>query len=589
MRYIRFIVVMMCAVILLSGCYSHRPFLRGSSKPDYNTRMVFSSPGYIKSKTFLGLTFGVSLIGAGGYAGYKLAPFQHQTAEGLQPTNSANIAAGAIIGAGIALLTDAIMGRNKCTYENDYQKWLDKNNPEYKVFKLNRDGTFSVIKRDAENVYRAESLMDLLDFKLAFPNSQRESAILREGLPRLSRAELPEVVKVYAGNPTTEIFKKKYLDLSYNFTELMEARERYPDIPYDYEKEGISRLNNMREVAMYYKNFPQSEYSTDVFNYVLRKLPAEDYGQLINIASAKVDKSILRKVKLAHIMSFPIKKMLSVANAYSDITREDILNELYKRNMIYNLDSLRSFAWSFGYVKNHTERFVMKIAKGMEVKDYGKILDITPTLDDTTMQHVRGSFWKLQKEEYQAALAEKEPYLALDQFVSFYKKYSYDKAVMSEAIKMREYHLCYYSTNLQSCAEFVKKYPQYFKEIDKLVYSKIVESPRPYSIEAYKKHWSKGAYVVALDKLWDRAVRLAELDEIRAIKDAQQRSAEDQRRAREEIEREIQRSKDRECSSCKGSGICSSCHGAGYRNGEECWSCDGKGRCVVCRGSGRTY
>lgn len=329
MRYIRIVVVVVCAVFLLSGCYSQRPFVRGISRPDDNTRVVVSSPGYIKSKTFLGLTFGVSLIGAGGYAGYMLAPFQHQTANGLQPSNSANIAAGAILGAGVVLLTDAIMGNNGRTYENDYQKWVDKNNPEYKVFKLNRNGTFSMIKRDAGSAYRARTQMDLLDFKLAFPDSSRESAILQEGLPHLSRKELPEVVNVYAGNPTTEMFKKKYLDLSENFTQLMEARERYPDVPYDYEKAGVSLLKNMREVAMYYKTFPQSEYSTDVFNSVLGKLSPGDYGQLINIASEKVDNSLLRKVKIAHIMTFPITRLPGIAKAYPDITREEILNELY--------------------------------------------------------------------------------------------------------------------------------------------------------------------------------------------------------------------------------------------------------------------
>lgn len=600
MRNIRLSLSSLVALLVLSllgSCYTYSPVAYGYSKYDRNKRVRVERAGYVKKKTGWGVSFGIGLMGLGGYVGHNLAPFKEQKSDGSSPMAAANIAAGALVGAGISFLTDIIVGRNKVRpVPMGDKKWIERVNPNYKLLSGN-DSEFTLIHSNGDRSFDPSSAYDLLDFKQAYPNSPRENAVLKEGLPYVKREELPSVISAYASNPNIHQAKATYIERSRNFTELLEARNRYSDIDYDYEQNGVRRVSTMAEVHLYYKTFPQSQYASELFGFVRKQIPSRDLNQLIYMAPEHTDKSLLQESKVDYILSYPLAELKKAHSEYPDISAAEIMEKLYLQSRVTSIDSLKTLNEKFGYVAGGTEKIVAEIAHNTSIEDYGKLLQAISTLSNEVLLPIQKAYFDLQKKEYQEAMAQEtewSKHRALTKFIDKYSQYSHDAALMSEVHKYKDYYYCRgSSSSVSECAIFVKRYPQYFKEMDEHVFQKISSSPRPNTISAYKEHWPKGAYGKELDKLWDRAIRLQELDELKDIKAAQQRAAEEQRQVTRKIEEQIESEKRRVCYSCRGSGKCSSCKGTGLTSyGNICSRCshrEGSGVCSSCQGTGKIY
>jgi hypothetical protein len=185
------------AMFVLQSCYTSKP--TGSvTAPDYNKRVSVSNAKMKKKGNGLNVVFTVGLAGAGGYAGYQYLPLvQKQTATGHEPVRAANAAIGALSGAAISYLCDAIMGKNKTNPVVDPQQWIKKANPQYKLL----DGSgqyFTLIHPSAERNYTVEAYSDVLDFKKAFPNSAYAENVVNQSITNLEYdATFPALAEFY--------------------------------------------------------------------------------------------------------------------------------------------------------------------------------------------------------------------------------------------------------------------------------------------------------------------------------------------------------------------------------------------------------
>lgn len=340
MKYTITIFKIAILAILFTSCYSLKPTASTLTSPDYNSRAKVRGPGYVKRKNAIGITFNVAMIGAGGYAGYALAPFKHETEQGKQPTHVANIAVGAIVGAGVSFLTDAIMGKDERIVAPDVDKWIKQVNPEYRRFEGDKYA-FSIIHSQADKSFVANNTTDLLDFKSAFPNSSRETELLQNTLSKISHSDLIAVITTYSENPSIVKYKEKYIDTSRSLTELLDGKRRYPDIKRDYESMSRTRLQDLNEVGLFYSTYPNSKYSNEIFKEQLKKIPKTDFARLVRIISPAVDKELVKQSKIDYICSFSdFNEVKAGMNRFQDISTKEILNELEKKGRLNDQNTL---------------------------------------------------------------------------------------------------------------------------------------------------------------------------------------------------------------------------------------------------------
>lgn len=340
MKYTITIFKIAILAILFTSCYSLKPTASTLTSPDYNSRAKVRGPGYVKRKNAIGITFNVAMIGAGGYAGYALAPFKHETEQGKQPTHVANIAVGAIVGAGVSFLTDAIMGKDERIVAPDVDKWIKQVNPEYRRFEGDKYA-FSIIHSQADKSFVANNTTDLLDFKSAFPNSSRETELLQNTLSKISHSDLIAVITTYSENPSIVKYKEKYIDTSRSLTELLDGKRRYPDIKRDYESMSRTRLQDLNEVGLFYSTYPNSKYSNEIFKEQLKKIPKTDFARLVRIISPAVDKELVKQSKIDYICSFSdFNEVKAGMNRFQDISTKEILNELEKKGRLNDQKTL---------------------------------------------------------------------------------------------------------------------------------------------------------------------------------------------------------------------------------------------------------
>jgi hypothetical protein len=238
------ITLMICAFIAMQSCYTSKPTGYAGS-PDYNKRVEVINAGMKKKSNGMNVVFTASLAGAGGFAGYQYLPLvQKQTATGQESVRAANAAIGALSGAALAYLCNAIAGKNKITPVFYPQQWIEKANPQYRLLNgANRN--FTLIHSSSERNFAVRNLQDVRDFKSIFPESSYEEDVVKQGLAVFTLADIKTLSGIYP--KYSDRIKARYVQLSLtkstSFTEFKNKIALFPesipeiDLKINYEDE----------------------------------------------------------------------------------------------------------------------------------------------------------------------------------------------------------------------------------------------------------------------------------------------------------------------------------------------------------------
>ncbi len=572
------------AIILLCGCYSKRPIVREISEPDYNSRVTVSEARYVKRKNILGFTLNIGIVGAGAYGGYMLSPFNKQDGMERTPIHSLNVGAGMLVGAGVVLLTDFIMGKN--TYHeiigDNPQKWINKVNKDYK-FLSGTNSDFTMINPDIEDEFQVSNIKDVEDFKNAFNNSQYTTKIVTNAAKNLYREELPELIKLYPTNRAVINAKTRYVQESNSVDDIVDSDRLYPETKLDIETMAFNKTlksDNIYEHFRFFKFFPNSTRTTEVFKHGLKLIQKEkNYHDFLKSTPPTVDSTVLKEAQWAYIKSF--EAIDSIADAYyrfpNAVDKATVLNKLNYRGSINTISDLKKIKERFGYVNGVTEKIVKKVKSSTDTMLYYKIWDIFPELDSNLQEtlyadyifYIKNSLYASSNNlEKLTSWISKHKGLPITEELRAYCDYKYEYLYLKK----------YYYYKMQKCAEFVKKYPKDFKEIDKLAF-KNVDSYDSKSAREYLYYFPNGKY----RKEAQKKLRIGKANE--------------------------EKRKDDKCYTCHGNGKCESCNGRGTiicskcsgtgrssdwdacsycrASGQmRCGQCSGNGRCSHCKGSG---
>lgn len=258
-----YVVALCVSTIMLQSCYTRKPVAGNISHPDYNKRIAVSGAKMKKKGNGLNIAFNIGLVGAGAYGGYQTNLIQKQTAEGKEPVHAANIAVGALAGASVAYLIDAIAGKNKKESISNPDEWIRKANKEYLLLerKSTYSDAFTIIHSSAERNYIVNNTQDVRDFKAVFPNSNYTDQMFQQAIKVLKRDEIPLLLDLYPDNRYVADARTKYIKESLFYDDAFIAAKKYPVTNAD---EYIYPLiRNVNNAISFVRAYPDTRYKKE--------------------------------------------------------------------------------------------------------------------------------------------------------------------------------------------------------------------------------------------------------------------------------------------------------------------------------------
>ena len=276
-----YIVLLTLSLNFLSSCYVNRPIALNTSEYDYNDRTEVRKVKFIKRKTSIGMAVNLGIVGAGGYAGYAISPFKYSSNNEMKSNVAANVAAGALVGTGVVLLTDWIMGKDQISEVHNYQDWINKAASDHILLRSYHDSLL-LIKRSIETDYTVKNIRDVEDFKIAFSNSNREAAIFEEAITSLSRYELPRLIELYADNQNIVKAKEEYISSSEDMDSLKYALKKYGDMERLAEITAVKLVRSKADVDFFTDTWKNSQYNDSVIYYSSQYVPRNELLHVIS-------------------------------------------------------------------------------------------------------------------------------------------------------------------------------------------------------------------------------------------------------------------------------------------------------------------
>ena len=215
-----------------------KPESSGVSSPDYNDRQSISNPHYVKRPNVVAYAGTLATTVGGAYGMYKFGPVTHQTPEGNQKLDAANIFLGALTGFAIGTAIQYAAGKNKRVPLDNAQNWIKKADDGLTVYNYQNERLVAIPKANTNN-YVVKELNDLKGYYRVFPQGGLKSDLYLKSLDIVKREELPEVVVLESNQALIDKAKYTYFDRSSSVDQLSEANQRYASFKYPLETKGI--------------------------------------------------------------------------------------------------------------------------------------------------------------------------------------------------------------------------------------------------------------------------------------------------------------------------------------------------------------
>lgn len=581
-KYIRFLAAPLCALILLPGCYTKRPYAPIISEPDYNSRVQVNGASYVKKKNAIGISVNIGVIGAGAYGGYALAPFKYQDGAEQKPVHALNAAAGALVGAGVVLLSDWIMGNNtQYAVMGNPQDWVQKVNKDYK-FLSGKNSDFTMINPMIESRFQVKNIGDVEDFKKGFPNSNYAERIVDLGIRNFSYSKLPELLSNYPSSPLAPRIKERYLELASTVEECIDAAKRYPELQAAAETKALAKVIDVPSARTFSSYFSKEKNENVMFQQCLAS-NISSYKDIVETFPTHPEANKLRSKILSKINS--VEEISNFMKKHPNFDKKSISERISTKGILKTLEDFKIIKT---LLNEQSNLFIVNALKQSDVPAY-KYPDIIrefTALDNSTVRQIYAMYTSAKRQEFSKCVSAKSS----GQMNLFIKNYAVNSPyeptddLNTQAKNLYEYWYCIEWGIISDFAEYAKKHPDKFEEMDNLAYKRVSITDKG-SIDNYVRYFPNGKYVsIVKDKI----------PEARAY----------------EQKKEYERMNEL-CHTCHGNGNCSkcngrgeskciSCNGKGYRTGwgdeieacgcgngyASCTNCRGSGRCTSCRGSG---
>ncbi|MBK8843352.1 MAG: hypothetical protein IPO33_11130 [Saprospiraceae bacterium] len=197
-------------VMQFVGCVTFKPDSDSITSPDYNERKTITGAYYKGKLTPIGYGAVAASTLAGAFAGTQIDMVSYYQGESKHQVKAADIAIGSLVGFTASMLINAALGNKKIKPCTDPKEWLSKANKEY-LYLANSENTIDVMHRSVESKYTVGNIKDIIDFKLAFPQSSYSDVVVQQSIKSsgISRADYPTIIDLYPSSKYTVDVKKK--------------------------------------------------------------------------------------------------------------------------------------------------------------------------------------------------------------------------------------------------------------------------------------------------------------------------------------------------------------------------------------------
>ncbi|MCX6270601.1 MAG: hypothetical protein NTU44_05165, partial [Bacteroidetes bacterium] len=303
-----------------------------------NGRITISEPHYHKVINGLGVVVTLGGAFAGGYIGYNASIFTSQLKEKRVETRELNAIIGAGAGYSLLMLGNYIFGLNTIKNEVNPQKWTRKFSHDYTLIPSGVSHySFDILPFSIEKNYTAHNISELKEFKSAFPISPYTDAVIKNSLPYLEKAELPQVIDLYPNVKSLSEVKIEHLYRCIDYYELQSLYARYAPLDIDIEPLSEKLVDNVNKAIDFASMFPQSKRFQRVIINACKQtlLPKEDALRIFN--------------------TFPEQYLIPSAD-FSSFPANDLQKSNYLKVLFYNAkfikpDDIANFFIRFSYIQ----------------------------------------------------------------------------------------------------------------------------------------------------------------------------------------------------------------------------------------------
>lgn len=304
------IVLALSTCIFLTSCMTYKPDSTQIQKTGHNEVIYVYDPHYKKRPNAIGYgAMGLAAVG-GGYLGYTAdnGIFVRQDGDVRQPNRIANAATGALLGFATVNLTFHLSGMNKVKPSTNFQTWLnDTNNRSYVDCSEQLNSNLKkAIPRNMENTFKVSYINDVRMFYTAFGNSPRREEIFKQGVNVVKRTQIPELLLIDPRSIHVNAAKTRYFETSQTVTELLEAKQRFPETDFPTEKRASELVQSFSDAELFFKEFgAKSNYSNAVFDKVYPLCSIGETKKLVEIFPAAKNRGLAveRAISIAKNMA----------------------------------------------------------------------------------------------------------------------------------------------------------------------------------------------------------------------------------------------------------------------------------------------
>lgn len=282
--------------IFLQGCLLQRPRVRPENVTQIDTIRGYiqvNKPYYRKKPNVLGHLFTIAAMGGGGYFGYNYNPDNITTTSTATNDNQALYAAGGAVGGYLASkLLMLIIGNHKKVYLKDtasvskwvfnynkYQEkdWILVNRPPYYIDSL------WVLPKAKELSFLPLNLNDVKNYTDAYGDNDYTNTVIDAATPKISRAELLEMVQLYPTKLSIINTKVEYVNRSVDEKDILKSIQFYPETQPRVEAKYAELVSTFPYSKDFIAKYPKTQFSDKVFGKIYPKVPHDTLEQLIDL------------------------------------------------------------------------------------------------------------------------------------------------------------------------------------------------------------------------------------------------------------------------------------------------------------------
>ncbi len=519
-------------IFVLTSCVVYKPDSSSISSADYNQRIDVGNAHYDKVLTPVGMgSFAVSAA-AFGYLGYA-ATENSQFFAKYDATQKKNYSiAGGIVGAFVGFSASYLL--NKAAGWGDYKsetspnEWLKKTDKNFLLLSQKSSTDFRIIHKTAENNFMAKNIQDARDFYTVFTkNSTKMNDICKQSLSNsFTRSDYFEMLSLFQNNDYELDMQNKILETSYNLSECIEVKNKFPKFTIQTEKKAKDFVLTTTDLSWFKTEFPTSTYADEIVSRLSNNLSRENLPELVQIYP-NLNSSNKVKEKFIY-QSNTFEDAYSAINTYPNVIQND---DDFLANKINNLNQVSTFTNKYSRSNDNLPKVFTNLINAATWTEIPTIINKMPYIDSTLKANAFNKYSQKLTEQFNACRSASD----YSSYLSNYRNLPDPKNFLPLA---QENYKVLSASSISDYAELVRLYPNRKSEFDSKAYN-LTSSTNSYSCKEYLEYFSNGEYTSNVQQRLSSALAYEERERVR--QEEQRRRDELARQERERQRAEYER------------------------------------------------